>query len=170
MDCMNTLETIGIRQLNSARRRFEDAYRIVEGSYRYSNVVNTSAFLSEVDMLRSQSDLSEDLQHYGFIEPIVNTMIGEFLTKPNPNVVYTDDPLSTNEYLRNQKTKLWEGVNNAISKEIEIKLLSQGFYNERQFKSEEEQQQYVETLRRERDKNIPQEVKKYMNTEWKPIY
>ena len=170
MDCMNTLETIGIRQLNSARRRFEDAYRIVEGSYRYSNVVNTSAFLSEVDMLRSQSDLSEDLQHYGFIEPIVNTMIGEFLTKPNPNVVYTDDPLSTNEYLRNQKTKLWEGVNNAISKEIEIKLLSQGFYNERQFKSEEEQQQYVETLRRERDKNIPQEVKKYMESEWKPIY
>ena len=85
-DCMDTLESIGIRQLNSSRRRFEDAYRIVEGSYTYSDVTNTSAFLSEVDMLRSQSDLPEDLQHYGFIEPIVNTLIGEFLKKPNSGV------------------------------------------------------------------------------------
>ena len=48
-DCMDTLETIGIRQLNVNRQRFEDAYRIVEGSFRYSDVTNTSAFLSEVD-------------------------------------------------------------------------------------------------------------------------
>ena len=59
-DCMDTLETIGIRQLNVNRQRFEDAYRIVEGSFRYSDVTNTSAFLSEVDMLRSQASIAED--------------------------------------------------------------------------------------------------------------
>ena len=81
---MDTLETIGIRQLNVARHRFEDAYRIVEGSYSYGAVTNTSAFLSEVDMLRQQSDLPEDLQHYGFVEPIVNTLIGEYIKNQIP--------------------------------------------------------------------------------------
>ena len=170
-DCMDTLETIGIRQLNVNRQRFEDAYRIVEGSFRYSDVTNTSAFLSEVDMLRSQASIAEDLQHYGFIEPIVNTLIGEYIKKPNPSIIHADDAHSTNEYLRFKKEKLWQNVTKAINSELELKMIAKGFNpNQKQFNSEEEKQAYMQQLRSYRQKNIPKEVEQYMNTEWKPNY
>tara|TARA_R100000734_G_C3319220_1_gene114664 strand:- start:2018 stop:4741 length:2724 start_codon:yes stop_codon:yes gene_type:complete len=170
-DCMDTLETIGIRQLNVYRRRFEDAYRIVEGSYAYSDVTNTSAFLSEVDMLRSQSELSEDLQHYGFIEPIVNTLIGEYIKKPNPTIIHANDPTSTNEYLRKKRDALWKNVSEAVNAELELKLIKMGVDpNKQNFQSEEEKQAYTQKLQQIRQKNIPADVEKYMNTEWKPMY
>jgi len=170
-DCMDTLETIGIRQLNVARHRFEDAYRIVEGSYSYSAVTNTSAFLSEVDMLRQQSDLPEDLQHYGFIEPIVNTLIGEYIKKPNPTIIYTNDPTSTNEYLRVKKDLLWKKVGKSIDTEVNLKLLAMGMDPMGQkFESEEQKQQFMQQLQQEKQKNIPQEIQDYMDSEWKPIY
>ncbi len=170
-DCMDTLETIGIRQLNVSRRRFEDAYRIVEGSYAYSDVADTSAFLSEVDMLRSQAEIAEDLQHYGFIEPIVNTLIGEYIKKPNPTIIHANDPTSTNEYLRRKKDELWKRVSEVVNSELELKLLGMGVDPNRQkFESEEEKAAYQQQLRELKQKNIPQEVQMYMNTEWKPNY
>lgn len=170
-DCMDTLETIGIRQLNVVRHRFEDAYRIVEGSYSYSDMTNTSAFLSEVDMLRQQADLPEDLEHYGFVEPIINTLIGEYLKKPNPTTVFTDDPLSTNEYLRKKKDLLWARVGKAVNAEVNLKLIRMGLDPQKKdFQSEEEKQKYIQTLQKAKQQNIPKEVQDYMNTEWKPVY
>jgi hypothetical protein len=170
-DCMDTLETIGIRQLNVARHRFEDAYRIVEGSYSYSAVTNTSAFLSEVDMLRQQSDLPEDLQHYGFIEPIVNTLIGEYIKKPNPTIIYTNDPTSTNEYLRVKKDLLWQKVGKAIDTEVNLKLMKMGMDPMgKKFENEEQKQKFMQQLQQAKQKNIPKEVQDYMDSEWKPIY
>ncbi len=170
-DCMDTLETIGIRQLNVARHRFEDAYRIVEGSYGYSAVTNTSAFLSEVDMLRQQSDLPEDLQHYGFVEPIINTLIGEYIKKPNPTIIYANDPTSTNEYLRTKRDMLWKKVGQSLNTEIELKLINMGMDPmKKDFESDEQKQQYLKQIQDFKSKNIPKEVQDYMNSEWKPIY
>jgi len=170
-DCMDTLETIGIRQLNVSRRRFEDAYRIVEGSYTYSDMTNTSAFLSEVDMLRSQASLAEDLQHYGFVEPIINTLIGEYIKKPNPTIVYANDPLSTNEYLRKKKDLLWAKVGKAVEAEINLKLAAMGVDPANQtFENEEQKQKYLQEIQKFKQQNIPKEVQDYMNTQWKPKY
>ena len=170
-DCMDTLETIGIRHLNVARHRFEDAYRIVEGSYGYSAVTNTSAFLSEVDMLRQQSDLPEDLQHYGFVEPIINTLIGEYIKKPNPTIIYANDPTSTNEYLRTKRDMLWKKVGESLNTEIELKLINMGMDPmKNDFESEEQKKQYLQKIQEFKSKNIPKEVEDYMNSEWKPIY
>ena len=122
-------------------------------------------------MLRSQSDIAEDLQHYGFIEPIVNTLIGEYIKKPNPSIIHADDAHSTNEYLRFKKQRLWESVSKAINSEIELKMIARGINpNQQQFNSEEEKQAYMQQLRSYRQQNIPKEVEQYMNTEWKPNY
>ena len=64
---LDQLEEIGLRDINFNREMFEDAYRIIEGSYTYSDVANTSLFLTEIDHLRSQADVTENLQHYGFL-------------------------------------------------------------------------------------------------------
>lgn len=169
--CMDTLETIGTRQISVYRARFEDAYRIVDGSFQYSDAVNTSVFLSELDSLRAQSELSDDIEHYGFIEPIINTLIGEFLKQPNPSVVYTNDPDSTNEYLRHRRDLLWERVNKRIQAEIELRMLKAGLNPYmKEFESEEQKQQYMQGLEQFREQNIPKEVKDHMNSEYHPIY
>ena len=170
-DTLDSLETIGLSQIRVNRARFEDAYRIVEGSYKPSDIANTSLFLSEVDNLRNQSNFSEELKHYSFVEPIINTLIGEFIKKPNASVVYADDPISTNDYLRTRKDQLWERTSKAINAEIELKLIKMGVDpNKDNFSSEEERQQYLQELDNFRQQNIPEDVNKYMNSEWKPIY
>ena len=43
--CMDALENIGIRMIAQNRRRFDDAYRIVEGNFQYRDILNSSLFL-----------------------------------------------------------------------------------------------------------------------------
>ena len=168
---MDSLEAIGIRQTNLYRKRFEDAYRIVEGSYAYSEITNTSAFLDSVDFLREQADLPEDIEHYGFIEPIINSLVGEYLKKPNSNIIHAEDPLSTNEYLRARTDMLWEGVAKQIQAEIELKMLRRGLNPyQKEFKSEEEKQQYMQQLEQFRKQNTPKQVEKEMNTGYRPYF
>ena len=170
-ETLDRLESIALQQLSVNRARFEDAYRIKDGSYKYEDVVNTSLFLSEIDNLRAQSDMTENLEHYGFIEPIINELVGEFLKEANPSVIYADDELSTNEFLRTRKDMLWERTEQAIQREIEYKLIQKGFDpNKQDFPSEEEKQAYLQQIQQFRQQNIPEEVNKYMNTQWKPIH
>lgn len=168
---LDQLEEIGLRDINFNRERFEDAYRIIEGSYTYSDVANTSLFLTEIDHLRSQADVTENLQHYGFLEPIVNELVGEYIKEPNPSVIYTDDPTSTNEFLRKQTEVFHQKTMAAIQREIDIKLVRMGLDPAKNdFNSEEEKQQYIEQISQFREQNIPEEVKQYMSTGWKPIH
>lgn len=168
---LDQLETIGLREISINRERFEDAYRIIEGSYTYSDVANTSLFLTEIDHLRSQSDIAEELEHYGFIEPIVNQLVGEFIKEPNPSVIYTDDPISSNEYLRKQTEELQSRTMKAVQMELDMKLVRMGYDPAKNdFNSEEEKQQYLEQIQQYKQENIPSEVKKYMTTEWKPLH
>lgn len=170
-DVLDQLETIGLRDLEINRARFEDAYRIVEGSYTYSDVADTSLFLSEVDYLRTQAGITENLEHYGFIEPIINEIVGEYIKEPNPSVVYADDPTSTNEYLRTRTELLQQRVMSAVQRELDLKLVRMGIDPAKNdFNSEEEKQQYIQQIQQYKQENIPKEVDNYINNEWKPRY
>lgn len=168
---LDSLETIGLRQVNLNRERFEDSYRIVDGSFKYNEVIKTSAFLSEVDSLRNQAELPEQLDHHGFLEPIVNTLVGEYLKKPNKSIIYADDPLSTNEFLRYRKDALMENVTTQIKNEIELKMLKSGLDPyKRNFQSQEEQQQHIQQLQAFQKNNTPKEVEELANSNFKPNY
>lgn len=170
-DTLDQLETIGLRDLEINRERFEDAYRIVEGSYSYAQVADSSLFLSELDNLKGQGDVAEHLEHYGFAEPIINQLVGEYLTEPNPSVIYADDSISTNEYLRTQKEELTNRTMSSIQREIDLKLVRQGLDPAKNdFSSEEEKQAYIQQIQQFREENIPKEVKEFMKSEYKPMY
>jgi len=169
--CLDQLETIGLRDIDANRARFEDAYRIIEGSYTYSDVANTSLFLTEVDHLRSQADVTENLEHYGFIEPLVNQLVGEYIKEPNPSVIYADDPHSTNDFLDAQTSLLEQSTMAAIQRRIDLKLVQMGLDPAKNdFGSEEEKQQYIQQIQQVQNENIPQEVKQKMTSEYKPRY
>ena len=170
-ECLDSLETIGLRQLSLNRERFEDAYRIVDGSYKYSEVTSTSAFLSEVDHLRAQAELPEEIDHHGFIEPIINTLVGEYLKKPNKSVIWTDDPESTNDFLRYRKNLLVENTMERLKNEIELKMLQSGLDPyKRDFASEEEQQAHIQQIQQFQAQNTPQKVQELSKSNFKPNY
>ena len=170
-ECLDSLETIGLRQLHLNRERFEDAYRIVDGSFRYNEVTNTSAFLSEVDHLRSQAELPEEIDHHGFLEPVINTLVGEYLKKPNKSIIWTDDPESTNDFLRYRKDLLLENTTARLKNEIELKMLKSGLDPyKRNFASEEEKQAHIQQIQQFQKQNTPKEVEELAKSSFKPNY
>lgn len=171
--CMDALDTIGTRQITGNRVRYNDVFRLLEGDFNYKDVTNSSAFLSEVDHWRNQANIDADLKHYGFIEPIVNSMIGEFLKFPNPIQITADDPLSNNDYLDTKKEKLWQAIQEDYMKRINIKMLNQGLNPFKEdFESEEEQQLYKQSVNDFVRKNVPKKIEQEMNSDvgYRPVY
>jgi hypothetical protein len=169
--CMDALENIGIRMIAQNRRRFDDAYRIVEGNFQYRDILNSSLFLSEVDFWRNQAELTNGLEHYGFIEPIVNHLVGEYIKTPNPVLIHANDSFSTNDYIATKTERLWESVSTNLENILNMKMLKMGMNPfEEDFESEEQMQEYQQQVMQFKQENTPEEIEKYMNQNWRAIY
>lgn len=169
--CLDSLENIAVRQITRNVSKYSSVYRILEGDYEYTDVMSSSLFVSEVDNLRSQAQVGKKLNNYGFIEPIVNDMIGEFIKSPNPITIDATDAFSTNDYIEFKTEKLWKGVTAGLEDRLNQKMLKMGIDPyQTQFESEEESQQYQQQLQQFKQENTPKEVDDYMNTSWKAIY
>lgn len=169
--CMDSLENIGSRQISENHVRFDDSYRIVQGDFKYTDVVNSSLFLSEVDYWRNQADLNTDMTHYGFIEPIVNQLVGEYIKKPNSVIIDANDPLSTNDYIRAKTERLWGSVSQQLEERILSKLQKLGIDpNAQNFSSPEEEQAYQQQIQQVRKTETPVEIERDMNQNWRAVY
>jgi hypothetical protein len=168
---LNALENIALRQITNNRQKYESTFRLLDGLFNYEHILNSSTHLSESDFLRSQAGTEKTLINYGFIEPIVNTLIGEFLETPNPSTIEATDPLSKNDYIDVKTDKLWEAVLVNIEDRLNKKMLRKGI-NPFQFKfqTEEEQQAYVQQIEQYKSENTPQEIEKKMNQSWRAVY
>lgn len=169
--CMDALENIGIRQISRKIVAFNDSFRILQGDFKYKDVANTSAFLSELDFIRSQTNLKTELKHFGFIEPIVNHLIGEYIKMPDPKTITAVDPYSKNDYIEVKTEKLWETVNKQVEDMLNMKMIKQGINPfETEFASQEEQDAYLQQIQQFKQQNTPSEIEKYMNQSWRATY
>jgi hypothetical protein len=168
---MDALEQIGLFQLRQHRARFEDSYRIVRGDYDYSTIVKNSSFLSQLDFENAQSEIPETLEHYAFIEPIINVLLGEYIKKPDPLTVHAEDENSVNDFLITLRDKLRENVNESVTRMMKIAAMKRGMDpDKKNFQSEEERQAYLQELEKIRQEVTPRDIVNTMRTEWKPIY
>jgi hypothetical protein len=170
-DTLDAIENIGVRILNLNYQRFSDTLRIVEGKYTYSDVFKHQETLSEIEFWRSQTDYDKKLENYGFIEPLINEMIGGFIKSPNPITVNAVDPLSVNDYIEEKTNLLWDSVGEQVENLLKLKMAKEGIDPDKQdFESEEEQQEYIQGLEQFKQENTPQEIQKKMNQSWRPSY
>lgn len=170
-DCMDALENIGVRQISVNAQKYYEAFKVLEGSFSYRDVMKSSLFLSEVDYWRSQSKIPKQLDHYGFVESIVNFMIGHFLKTPNPITIVAEDSLSVNDYIDMKTDLLWGEVNKDIEKRLTTKLIKNGIDPfQEEFESEEEKQQYLQSIQEFKLQNTPPEIEKFMNQSWRAVY
>jgi len=169
--CMDAMESIGIQQVNYKAARYEDAYRLLDGTYSYAEVSNSSAFLSEADYYANQAGTEFEIEHYGFLEPVVNTLIGEYMKKPDGLMIHAEDPYSFNDYTRVKTERLMQAVQADLQLQLNSKLIRMGvdpFKN--QFESEEEKQAYIQQLEQFKQENTPAHIEQFMKTSWKPNY
>lgn len=169
--CMDTLENIGIRQITQNWQKYKDTFSILNGNFRYADVTRSSLFLKEVDFWREQADTKKELDNYGFIEPLVNQMIGDFLKTPNPITIHTTDSHSKNDYVTEKSKRLWEAVQQQLENTLKLRMVEAGIDPDlEEFESEEQQQQYIQQVQSIRQQFTPEEIEKEMNQDWKPIY
>lgn len=167
---IDAYENIGLAQIADTENRYSDAYKIVDGSYEYKDVINSSAFLSEVDFLRSQAELDTSLVNYGFIEPLVNQLVGEYIKKPDALIIDAIDPMSTSDYIQSKTDRLWKTVSSKLEQKIQKKLELSGLLPQPQFKSQEEQQQYQQQVQQVTQQETPAEIERDMNKNYRAVY
>ena len=169
--CLDSLENIAIRQITNNRNKYEQTFKLLDGTFNYEHVFNSSLHLSETDFLRSQSEVEKNLVNYGFVEPLVNTIIGEFLETPNPSTIEAVDPLSKNDYIDVKTDKLWEATLVNIEDRLNKKMLRKGINPfQYKFESEEEQQAHLQQIEQYKQENTPKEIENKMNQSWRGVY
>lgn len=171
--CMNSLESIGLRQLNY-NIRFSSYRRMAKGQFSYEAVgleeMQLPWFDGEVRKLRDKLSVATYLKHFDFIGIIVNALTGIYAEFEDRFVVDSRDEYATNEYIR-QKTEMLHKYAAAIfTQEVNKLLLMRGINPERtDFANEEEQVQYQQQLQQQVQALTPPEIEKFMSKNFKVI-
>jgi hypothetical protein len=164
---MDALESIGISQLGE-NIKFRDLYKMLEGRLAYSDYETDNQVLNRVRDLGDSVGIPTFVKHYDFIGIITRQLVGEWLEQKDDFKVDTIDDISQNEYLRERTGRVREYALDTFKKELDIELNKMGVNpNKQDFKSEEEQQQYMQMLEEEKAKIIsPAQIEKEMK-DWK---
>ena len=164
---MDALESIGILQL-AENVKFRDLYKMLEGRLAYSDYEPDNQILDRVRDLGDSVGVPTFVKHYDFIGIITRQLVGEWLEQKDDFKIDTIDDISQNEYLRERSGKVREYALSTFKKELEIELAKVGLNpNKQDFKSQEEQQQYLQQLEEEKAKIIsPAQIEKEMK-DWK---
>lgn len=165
--CMDALESIGISQLGD-NIKFRDLYKMLEGRLAYSDYEPDNQVLNRVRELGDSVGIPTFVKHYDFIGIITRKLVGEWLEQKDDFKVDSIDDISQNEYLRERTKKVREYALETFNKELELALMKEGIdTNKKDFKSEEERQQYMQMLEEAKAKIMsPAEIEKEMK-DWK---
>jgi len=165
---LDRLEQIGINQLHR-NMEFNDFYKMVRGEMIYSDYGLPDLTKDIVD-LRNQSGLPTTHRHYDFLGIIVNQIKGEYSKLKDTYRVDTVDQVSQNDFLRDKKDALMKFSKESFDNFLQRKLVEKGIVIKEEFKSEQEQQEYLQMLEQEKAKIIPpEEIERKMAKDWKTV-
>jgi len=166
--CLDRLETIAVRQFNR-NIEFRDFYKMKEGTLIYSDY-GLEDFSKEIIRLRGETDYPVHAKHYDFLGIICNQIESDWITSKAAFRIDNTDPVSQNDFTRDQDSKLWEFTQKNFNLELERKLLARGIVvnEDRQFQSEQEMQAYAQELQQQKDQLVPPEaIQEAMFKNWK---
>lgn len=164
--CLNTLEQVGRAQYIDNLRLIEN-YEMVKGRFIYKHYFQNEGYTDFIAQLTNEFELPSYLRHYDIISQVINTLSGEYQKRPDTFKVKNNSEDATNEYERTKTDLIHQYVNSKIQAEITQKLLEENLDpNKTDFASQEEQQQYQQTIDQAKQALTPPEIQDYMNTKW----
>lgn len=165
---LDRLEQIAIRQYHR-NLEFNSYYKMVRGEMIYSDY-GLEDFSKEVIRLRGETDYPVHAKHFDFLGIICNQIESDWIESKSDFMIDNTDPISQNDFIRDQNDKLLEYTQKNFNLELERKLLARGIIINDQINKEspEVQQQYAQELQRQKDALIPPEViQKTLFKDWK---
>lgn len=164
--CMDALETIGKAQFRGNLRLIEN-YEMVKGKFIFGHYFEQDDYVDMISQLTKEFELPSYLRHYDIISQVINTLSGEWQSRPDVFRVKGHDESTTNEYVRRQSELLINYVTSKINVEVNRKLLERGLDPDKQdFGSQEEAQAYQQAVDQARQQLTPPEIQEYMSTDW----
>jgi len=163
---MDALERIGRIQYRENIKLIEN-YEMIKGKFIFKHYFETEAHGDMLAQLTREFEIPTYLRHYDIISQVINTMSGEYQTRPDNFRVRGNDEGTTNEYIRQKSSMLMNYVQAKIDSEINAKLAQMGLDpNKTDFNSPQEQQQYQQQIQQQKQALTPPEIQKYMDMSW----
>lgn len=153
---------------------FSDIRRMTEGDFVYKSVdIEKSLYGDEAQQLKKLTNdvgLPAHLKHFDFLGIIANAIESVFAELDDKYRVTSIDEYSTNEYIRQRTQSLHKYAEVVFKAEVEKMLISNGMNpNQTAFNSEEEKQQYLQSLDAEVQKYTPEEIEKNLSRNFKVL-
>lgn len=144
---MDALESIAIQQ-SREKRKLEDYYKMIDGKLVWADY--TDEDFSTIDTVQNLVgdgiNIPSFVKHYDLIGLIVNQLVGEWLSNQDDFNIDCVDNYTENEFLRERTRRLNEYVVERFNFEVRKVMAEQGFTEETEFESQEEQQAYLQQL------------------------
>jgi hypothetical protein len=164
--CMDSLEQIGRRQYLMNIGLIEN-YEMIKGVLIPSHYFGDSGYQDMIGQLTAEFEMPNYLRHYDMISPVINILSAEFQKLPDVFRVKGYDENSTNAYLRTRDDLLSNFVQSRINSEITQKLIQKGLDpNKKDFKSQQEQEQYEDLLNKMKSSMTPPQIGEYLKTKF----
>ena len=166
-DCLDSLEALGRYQFyqNLALR---DNYRIVSKEFDLKHYMDSSNYYDITSAITQEFEVPYHLKHYDIIGKAIMMLVGEYVKKPDIFFVRASDSESTNERVRVKTQLLQSYMQQEIQKEITKKLVEMGLDpNRKEFKDDQEAQQYQEEIKQKYKELTPEGIEKYMKYDYR---
>lgn len=168
---LDAFESIGKRQI-AENMKFSDIFRMIDGKMSYTELSEVMPQYRELEEVLNDVEIDTWIRHYDVLGVIVNALAGELSSSSDKFSITTIDEVSTNEYIRTKTDKLLEYINIEFEKELELRMLSMGInpnMPQEAFETEEELEAYRQQVQQKRAEMTPQQIERYMKTNWKTI-
>lgn len=165
---MDALETIGLAQL-SDNVEFREFYKMTEGRLAHSDYGYEGGVLDKIKDLGDTLEIPIFVKHYDIIGIVVNQLVGEYLELKDNFTVDSIDSTSENDFIRDRTQRVHEYSQKLVALEVRKGLIKKGINPDQgEFSSEEEQQQYLAMVEKEKSELIdPARIQLDMQKNWK---
>ena len=164
--CLDSLESIGRAQFIQNMRLIEN-YEMIRGKFIFKHYFEQTDYVDMIGQLAREFEIPSYLRHYDIMGKVINTLSGEWQTRPDVFRVKSHDEAAGNEYLRTQTDLLHKYIMAKIDAEVSLKMIEMGVNENRDdFSSEEEKQQYDQAIQNLKQQLTPPQIQEYMQTSW----
>jgi hypothetical protein len=166
-DTMDALEAVGRYQF-AQNMALKENYKIVSKEFDLAHYMRKNEYVDLVSAISQEFEIPSHLKHYDIIGKAVQLLVGEYLKRPDIFSVVESGPDATNERLRVKTDLLHQFMMEEIQREITLKLQQQGIDpNKKDFKTEEEAQQYQQQVQEKYQELTPKNIEKYMRYDYR---
>lgn len=164
---LDSFEHIGITQFQE-NMKFWDYYRMIEGKMSYQELSDVIPHLDNLQDLLDGVGVPSFLKHYDILGIIINALTGMFVDMQDKFHIVDTSESAQSEFLRHRDQEFKKILGEIIENEVNIHLAENGMTPEgKQFKSQEEQQQFMQQLEAARKSFIPKDTERDSKTTYK---